>query len=219
MQLLLDSANLEEARQAADWGWVSGATTNPILLAQAGLPPAKALKKLGKLFSGPIFYQLTGASLDDMKAEAGMARDILGDQLVLKIPATPLGFQAATRLSKKYSVAITSLFTVAQALTANAAGARYALYYHNRAKRLLKDGATLPARLVQALVRTETLVVAASLKTADELVEARSSGVPILSAKFDVLAQLPVNEHSDAALADFDRNGTGLLNPFPKERA
>jgi transaldolase len=215
MQLLLDSAILEEARQAADWGWVSGVTTNPTLLAQSSLPPAKTLKKLGRLFKGPIFYQLTAASLDAMKDEAKLARDILGDQLVLKIPATPLGFQAAAHLSKKSTIAITSLFTPAQALVAHAAGARYALYYHNRAKRLLKDGAKLPAFLVEVLAKTDTQVVAASLKTPAELVEARRAGVPILSAKFEVLAQLPVNEHSQAALDDFNRSGIGLLTTPP----
>lgn len=219
MQLLLDSAIIEEARQAADWGWVSGATTNPTLLSQSSLPPAKTLKKLGKLFKGPIFYQLTGTTLAAMKEEVKMAEDILGSQLVLKIPATEPGFQAAARLSGKYTCAITSIFTPAQALVAHASGARFALYYHNRAKRLLKDGSHLASKFVEVLTGTDTQVVAASLKTPDELVEVRMAGVPILSAKFEVLAQLPVNEHSQAALRDFNQTGTGLLDSSHKESA
>lgn len=211
MQLLLDSAILEEARQAADWGWVSGATTNPTLLAKSGLPPAETLKELGKLFKGQIFYQLTSNSVNEMQKEAGVATDILGGQLVLKIPATELGFRAAAQLSGKYTVAITSLYTPAQALTAHAAGARYALYYHNRAKRLLPDGAELAAQLIQALAGTDTLVVAASLKSPEELIESRMAGVPILSAPLNVLAALPNNEHSDAAVEEFRQTGTGLL--------
>ena len=212
MQLLLDSAIIEEARQAAEWGWLSGATTNPTLLAASTLPPAKTLKKLKRLFKGPIFYQLTGLSLETMTEEASLAADILGSQLVLKIPATDLGFQAAARLSKNYICAITSLFTPAQALVAHASGARYALYYHNRAKRLLKNGSRLASQLVEVLAGTGTQVVAASLKTPDELVEARQAGVSILSAKFEVLAQLPLNEFSQAALDAFPASGTGLLN-------
>lgn len=212
MQLLLDSAILDEARQAADWGWVSGATTNPTLLAKSGLPPAETLKELGKLFKGQIFYQLTGDSVERMKQEAGLAADILGEQLVLKIPATELGFRAAAQLSGEYTVAITSLYTPAQALIAHTAGARYALYYHNRAKRLLSDGAELASRLIQALEGTDTLVVAASLKSPEELVEARMAGVPILSAPLQVLSALPQNEHSDAAVEEFHQTGTGLLD-------
>ncbi len=217
MQLLLDSAVIEEARQASDWGWVVGATTNPTLLAQCGLPPSKALKKLGKLFKGPVFYQLTGTSLESMKTEAAIAEDILGKQLVLKIPATALGFQACARLSNKFICAVTSIFTPAQALVAHTAGARYALYYHNRAKRLLDDGANLAHKLMATLARTDTRVVAASLKSPEELLEARLAGVPILSAKFDVLAQLPLNKHADAAFKEFQKNGVGLLDSAPAE--
>ena len=212
IQLLLDSAILDEARQAAGWGWVSGATTNPTLLAKSALSPAETLREISRLLKGQIFYQLTGATIEAMKEEAKLADEILGSQLVLKIPATDLGFQAAARLSKNYICAITSLFTPAQALVAHASGARYALYYHNRAKRLLKNGSRLASQLVEVLAGTGTQVVAASLKTPDELVEARQAGVSILSAKFEVLAQLPLNEFSQAALDAFHASGTGLLN-------
>jgi len=217
MQLLLDSAIIDDARQAAGWGWVSGATTNPTLLAKSGLPPAKTLRKLGKFFKGPIFYQLTGESMEAMKEEAKLAEELLGRQLVLKIPATALGFQAAARFSKKYAVVITSVFTAAQALVAHASGAQYALYYHNRAKRLLPDGAELAKKLIDVLAHTDTRVVAASLKSPEELMEARLAGVSILSAPFEVLARLPMNEHSDAAVLKFKKSGTGLLNHRKKE--
>ncbi len=216
IQLLLDSAILDEARQAAGWGWVSGATTNPTLLAKSALSPAETLREISRLLKGQIFYQLTGATIEAMKEEAKLADEILGSQLVLKIPATTLGFQASAALSGKYTIAITSLYTVAQALAANASGARYALYYHNRAKRLLPDGADLAQRLVHALAGTDTLVVAASLKSADELVESRMAGVPILSAPLNVLSALPNNDLSDAAVDEFNQTGIGLLDNTQK---
>ena len=124
IQLLLDSAILDEARQAAGWGWVSGATTNPTLLAKSALSPAETLREISRLLKGQIFYQLTGATIEAMKEEAKLADEILGSQLVLKIPATTLGFQASAALSGKYTIAITSLYTVAQALAANAGALR-----------------------------------------------------------------------------------------------
>jgi transaldolase len=121
-------------------------------------------------------------------------------------------------LSGKYTCAITSLFTPAQALVANAAGARYALYYHNRAKKLLPDGANLPWQIADMLKRTDTILVAASLKSPDELVEARRAGARILSAPFEVLKQLPTNEHAQAALDDFDARGVGLINNIKEQQ-
>ena len=214
MQILLDSAIINEARQAAEWGWVKSATTNPALLAQSELPPAQALKELGSLLPGHIFYQLTGENLQDMRLEAAKAFDILGSQLVLKIPATPLGFQAVAQLSPEYTCAVTSIFTPAQAMTAHCAGARYALYYHNRAKRLLPagQGLSLASELVAVLNDTETEVVAASLKSPEEMVVARLAGVKMLSAKFEVLSLLPQNEFSQQAVQEFKATGTGLLN-------
>ena len=212
MQILLDSAIIEEARQSAEWGWVSGVTTNPVLLAKSDLSPEKTLRKLRKLFKGPIFYQLFGLTLNAMKDEAEKAADILGKQLVLKIPATELGFRATARLSKKYTCAVTSIFTPAQAMVAHTAGARFALYYHNRAKRLLKNGEDLASELVRVLKRTNTHVVAASLKTPEEVVEARSAGVLFLSTNFGVLTQMMKHDLSEAALDEFSRSGNGLLN-------
>ena len=212
MQLLLDSAIIEEARQSSEWGWVSGVTTNPALLAKSDLSPEKTLRKLRRLFkNGPIFYQLIGQTLGAMKDEAEKAADILGKQLVLKIPATDLGFRATTRLSKKYTCAVTSIFTPAQAMIAHTSGARFALYYHNRAKRLLKNGEELASELVRALKHTDTRVVAASLKNPEEVVEARTVGVSILSTNFKVLAQMMRHDLSEAALDEFNQSGTGLL--------
>lgn len=212
MQLLLDSAIIEEARQSSEWGWVSGVTTNPALLAKSDLSPEKTLRKLRRLFkNGPIFYQLIGQTLGAMKDEAEKAADILGKQLVLKIPATELGFRATTRLSKKYTCAVTSIFTPAQAMIAHTSGARFALYYHNRAKRLLKNGEELASELVRALKHTDTRVVAASLKNPEEVVEARTVGVSILSTNFKVLAQMMRHDLSEAALDEFNQSGTGLL--------
>ena len=212
MQLLLDSAIIEEARQSSEWGWVSGVTTNPALLAKSDLSPEKTLRNLRRLFqNGPIFYQLVGQTLGAMKDEAEKAADILGKQLVLKIPATELGFRATTRLSKKYTCAMTSIFTPAQAMVAHTSGARFALYYHNRAKRLLKNGEELASELVRALKHTDTRVVAASLKNPEEVVEARTVGVSILSTNFKVLAQMMRHDLSEAALDEFNQSGTGLL--------
>lgn len=214
MQLLIDSAVIEEIRQAFEWGWIKSATTNPSLLAQSDLPPAKTLDEMRKILPGQIFYQLTGNNLKNMRTEAAKAFDILGGQLVLKIPATPLGFQAAALLSEKYVVAVTSIFTPAQGIVAHTAGAGYALYYHNRAKRLLPEGSGdhLAADLVSVLKGTETQVVAASLKSPEEIVEARMAGVNMLSAKFDVLSLLTQHEFSEQALQEFKASGTGLLD-------
>jgi len=210
MQFLLDSAEYEEARICAQWGWVSGITTNPSILAKNGKPVEKILAKLKGIMPGPIFYQLTSESKDLMVEEARIAYDILKKRLVLKIPATTVGFQACDHLSKKYTCAITSIFSTSQAMVANAAGAKYALYYHNRAKRLLKKGEDLPAEMVNALKHSGTAVIAASLKSVQEILEARKAGVQIMTTTMAVLEQIAHHELTEQAVMEFQGNGIGL---------
>jgi len=211
VQILLDSAIIAEAKEAASWGWVSGATTNPTLLAQSELAPAETLRQLAAILKGPIYYQLTATSVADMVREAELADDILGKQLVLKIPACAEGFRACVQLSKQYTCAFTAVYSPAQALLGQAAGARYILYYHNRAKRQMENGDKLAEELVQTAAGSNCEVVAASLKTPAEIAEACLAGVHILSAKFKVLEALPRHELSEQALAEFAKTGTGLL--------
>jgi transaldolase len=213
MQILLDSAIISEARQAVEWGWIDSVTTNPTLLAKSPLSPIETLQELAKILPGQIFYQLTGQDLQSMLNEAEQVHGILGKHLVLKIPATALGFQAAVRLSPKYPVCITAIFSPAQGMLAGTVGARYAVYYHNRAKRLLPEGqgARLGEELVKVLAGTDTEVGAASLKSPEEVVEARLAGVTFFTTTLSVLEQMSQNTVTAQAMEEFNAKGAGIL--------
>lgn len=212
MTIFVDSAIIEEVQQAASWGWIGGATTNPSLLAKSPLPPRETLQKMAEILDGYIFYQLIAPTLEGMVHEALEAHHILQDQLVLKIPATTLGFQVAARLSDDYCCSITAIFAPVQALLAQACGARYAIYYHNRAKQWMPDGAELGPKMVHLLAGYENIeVMAASFKTKQEVLEAASAGVKHLTIKFDLLKSLADNEFSQKAMDDFNATGCGIV--------
>lgn len=212
MTIFVDSAIIEEVQQAADWGWIGGATTNPSLLAKSPLPPRETLQKMAEILDGSVFYQLTAPTLEGMLHEALEAHHILQDQLVLKIPATTLGFQAAARLSDDYCCAVTAIFSPEQALLAHACGARYAIYYHNRAKQWMPDGAELGPKMVHLLSGYEDIeVMAASFKSKQEVLEAASAGVKHLTIKFDLLKSLAENEFSQKAMDEFNATGCGIV--------
>ena len=212
MTILVDSAIIEEVQEAVSWGWISGATTNPSLLAMSPLPPRETLQKMEKIVDGNIFYQLTAPTLEGMLQEAREIRYILKDKLVLKIPATTLGFQAAARLSSDYRCGITSIFAPEQALLAQACGARYAIYYHNRAKKWLEDGITLGPKIVHLLSGCDTIeVLAASFRSKQDVFESANAGVKHLTIKFNLLKSLADNEFSQKAVDDFNANGCGII--------
>lgn len=212
MTIFVDSAILEEVQQAASWGWIAGATTNPSLLAKSPLPPRETLQRMAEVLDGNIFYQLTSPTLEGMQHEALEAHRILQDQLVLKIPATTIGFQAAARLSDDYTCAITAIFSPEQALLAQACGARYAIYYHNRAKQWMPDGAELGPKMVRLLSGCDGIeVLAASFKNKEEVFEVAGAGVKHLTIKFDLLKTLTDNEFSQKAVDDFNATGCGIV--------
>lgn len=122
MAIYLDSAIASEAEVAKRMGWVKGITTNPTLLARSDEPPETTLKKLAALTTGPLFYQLMASDFEGMLAEGQKAFEIVGKQMVLKVPATPMGFAAVASLSPEISCSVTAIYSAAQAVVAREAG-------------------------------------------------------------------------------------------------
>lgn len=208
----LDSANVEQAKKVAEWGWVKGITTNPSLLTRSEYPPETTLLNLAAAMPGvPVFYQLTAPDLDNMLREADRARQLLQERLVLKIPATTAGLAACARLSPHQPVAVTTVYHTAQALAANAAGAQYLIFYHDRALRRLEDGHQLASELVRALAGTSTQIIAASIKSLEEIYAVRMAGITHLTVPFEVLAQIGAYEPTLKDVEAFQETGSGLL--------
>jgi len=213
MSLYLDSAQLDEARSALQWGWVAGITTNPILLAKSGLPPAQALAELARLTSGAIFYQLTAPTVAGMLEEAQRAGDILEEHLKLKIMPTPAGFEVAAKLYGHIPCAITGVYSAGQAMVAQAAGAAYVIFYYHRALGLLEDVHRFLRELTGVLAGSDTELIAASIKSVEEAIEMRLAGVPHLTMPFHILQELMEHELSARTLEEFNREGQGLFTP------
>lgn len=209
---LLDSALLSEAKIACGWGWVEGITTNPSLLAKSSLSPQETLRQLAGLTGGPVFYQLTAATVPEMIDEARRAADLLGDQLVLKILPNLPGFEVAARLSAEISCAITGVYDPAQALVAEASGARFVIIYYHRALTLLPggEGQHLIKETASVLAESNTRLLAASIKSPQEAVSARRMGFEFLTLPFQVLQAMPFHDLSEKTAEEFRNNGTGL---------
>ncbi len=210
MELFLDSAVIRDAEIASQWGWVKGITTNPVLLAKSDRTPSETLRALANLTSGPVFYQLTATDLKGMLAEADMAHLLLGRQLVVKIPAVKIGFEAASRLSPYIPICVTGIYHAAQAMVAQAAGARYAVIYFHRAMTLLDDGLRLAREMVTALQGTETTVLAASIKSLDEVIAIRQAGITSMTMPLAMLEAMTTQPISEETWQEFTQNGIGL---------
>lgn len=210
MALYLDSAMISEAQIVKNWGWVKGITTNPSLLAKSELSAEETLKQLKQLIAGEIYYQLTASDFEGMVREGRKAFELLGEQTVLKIPATSQGFQTVAYLSPEIPCSVTAIYSAAQTAVAMEAGAKYAIAYVNRATRLLGDGIGLVKQMNHILAGSPTKILAASIKSPQEAAETLQAGADHLTLPFDILRAMTTHELSEQTVVEFNQKGRGL---------
>jgi transaldolase len=209
--IYLDSALINEAELAVKLGWVKGITTNPTLLAKSPLSPEETIQQLAAISPGELYYQLTASSCEEMLLEARRASEIIGEKLVLKIPATATGFQLLASLPPKIACSVTAIYSAAQAAVAREAGAKYAIAYVNRATRLLGDGLALVREMATVLQGSKTTILAASLKSPQEAAAALQAGAHHLTLPMDILQGMTTHNLSEQTVEEFNRNGKGII--------
>ena len=204
MSVFLDSAVLEEARQAGGYGFIVGCTTNPALLARAGFATSvEAMKALCPLFEGTVFCQLMAHNPDEMREEAEQLMRVAGN-VGLKIACGLDGLRLTAELSPRATVAVTGVFTPAQAYLSAQAGAQYVIPYINRITRFTGDGPGVVDAMANVLAPTTTEILAAGIKSPAEAVESLESGAHHVSLPFEVIHAMAQNVLTEKAVADFD---------------
>ncbi|MBN2205476.1 MAG: hypothetical protein JW767_10690 [Thermoleophilia bacterium] len=217
MAILLDSASLDDAAAAARLGFVGGFTTNPTLMARAtsvagatGQPLAHFGALLEALPEGPGCYQPTGDSPAAMCEEARAAAALAPARVVIKLPATAHGVRAAALLrDESIRCALTAVYAPGQALLADAVGCVWVIPYVDRAERQGVGGRQVVESLAGILRRLEspTRVLAASLKTAEQVTDTILYGADDVTAPLDVLAALVHHPLTEAAVREFAAQG------------
>jgi transaldolase len=210
MTFFIDSANIQDISTAVSFGWVKGVTTNPLILARENGDVEQILSQIKQLTNGLIFYQLIGKTVGEMLDEAGAARDIVGNQLVVKVLPTTQGFQFCSRHSRGYTCCLTALYSVSQAAAAKEAGAQYIAVYYNRAQEEMGNGTELIETAAAVLNGSNTEIVAASVKSAEQAGQVLLAGAHHVAAPLNVLNETTQHKLSDQAITEFLKYGDGL---------
>lgn len=204
MPLFLDSANLQDVRQAAELGFIAGVTTNPTLVARAGLDGKQAVREILEIIDGPVFYQVTAADVEGRSAEAREVFDFAPERMHIKIPSTLENFALAKHLTDEgINCAMTAVYTSAQAYLAGQVGATYIAPYVHRITTSIGDGVGTIRDCAAVLKGTPTRIVAASLKSVDEVMAVLIAGAHDVTIPLDLILQLAEHELSQQAIRDF----------------
>lgn len=214
MKFFLDTASLNEIREAASYGIADGVTTNPSLIAKEGDVDFKQhIAAICELVQGPVSAEVT--SLD----KAGMVREGLeysriAPNVVVKCPLTKEGLKATRELSDQgIRVNVTLCFSAAQAIMAAKAGASFISPFIGRLDDIGENGLNLLQTIIEIYQNYtwKTEVLAASLRHPIHVIEAARLGSDIATMPFKVIEQLfnhPLTEKGQAQfLADWAKSG------------
>lgn len=206
-RLYVDSADVDRVTRLLTAGVVHGVTTNPTILERGGRAAADIPELYARWESEgarEIFFQTWGGDTASFLRNAEGIR-ALGDKVAVKVPATAAGFAAASALVREgATVLVTAVYSVAQALACASVGAQYIAPYLGRMRDAGIDGSTVIAHMQEVCAGSGSHVLAASLRTADDITELRLAGIPYFTAAPDVIEQALFHEVSDSSAVEFE---------------
>lgn len=219
MQVFMDSANVNEIKDAVDHGLIDGVTTNPTLISKEGRGFREVIEQVCQIVPGPVSVEVVGTTYDEMMSEG---REIakIADNVVVKIPMLKEGLRAVRELSRDgIRVNVTLVFSAAQGLLAAKAGATYVSPFLGR----LDDHAHVGMDVVRDMVMIyenyalSAQVLAASLRHPLHFVEAALAGAHVATLPPTVLHQLYKHPLTDVGLerflADWKKVPQGIFGP------
>jgi transaldolase len=215
MQFFLDTADLKEIETGLSWGMVDGVTTNPSLIAKQGKKYLEAVKEVAKLVPGPVSGEVLATEYDEMLEQGYKLADI-AENIVVKLPLTPVGLKACKTLrAKDIKTNVTLCFSASQALLAAKAGASYISPFVGRLDDVSTDGMELIEQIVTIYNNYgfDTEVLVASARHPMHIVHSAVLGADVVTMPFKVLEALykhPLTDIGlDKFLADWKATGKG----------
>jgi len=205
MKFFIDTANIEEIREANAMGMVDGVTTNPSLIAKEGRDFKEIITEICSIVDGPISAEVISLDTEGMVREA---RDLakMHANIVVKIPMTVEGLKAVRLLSAdEIKTNVTLIFSPLQALMAAKAGATYVSPFVGRLDDLSQEGMLLVEQIVDIYSNYgyETEVIVASIRNPLHVLDSALIGADIATIPFNVLKKLASHVLTDKGIKAF----------------
>jgi len=205
VKLFLDTAAIDEIREINRWGVLGGITTNPSLVAKEAADPERVWKEILAEVDGPISLETTELAAEAMY-EQGVGLSQMAPNAVVKVPITPDGLTAGTRLvADGIRVNVTLVFSPAQAILAAEIGAYIVSPFLGRLDDVASDGMDTLRKIceIYEIQGYETNVLAASLRHPMHIVESALAGADIATMPYSVFKQLVKHPLTDIGLDKF----------------
>lgn len=209
MKFFIDTANLEQIKEGAEFGILDGVTTNPSLMAKEGIKGAAAIKEhykqICELVDGDISAEVLSITFEEMIVE-GKELAALHKNIVVKVPCTVDGIKAVKWFAdNNIRTNCTLVFTVGQALLAAKAGASYVSPFVGRLDDISSDGIGLVAQIVDIfeLYNCSTEVLAASIRSTQHIIECMEVGAHVATCPLSAILGLLKHPLTQSGLETF----------------
>lgn len=213
MRLLLDTADLTEIRYFNTYYPIEGVTTNPTILAREGGDVLALLREIRSIIGvhKELHVQVTETEYEKILEEAEALVSFLGQNTYIKVPANDTGLRATTELRRRgIKVTMTAVLSAAQAMLASNAGAAYVAPYVSRLENICDDGIGVVVDIVKIFDRcgADTKILAASFKTAKEVLDVAVVGAHCSTVAPDVMKRLLAHTSTDTSITGFVNDWT-----------
>jgi len=205
MKFFIDTANIEEIKDANSMGMVDGVTTNPSLIAKEGGKFEDIIHEICKVVDGPVSAEVISLDVDGMVKEARPLAEI-SKNIVIKVPMTIDGIKATRILANEgIKTNVTLVFSPLQALMAAKAGASYVSPFIGRLDDLSQDGLVLVEQIVDIYdnYAYDTEIIVASIRNPLHVLESAMLGADIATIPYSVLSKLAAHPLTDKGLEAF----------------
>lgn len=205
MRFFLDTANVDEIKEVAQFGLLDGVTTNPSLIAKEKQNIHSVIREICEIVDGPVSAEVIGTTASEMIAE-GRVLGALASNVVVKVPMTIEGLKAVHALSQDdISTNVTLVFSANQALMAARAGAVFVSPFVGRLDDISEDGIHLVKTITDifAIHDIDTEVIAASIRHPMHVTQAALAGAHIATVPYKVLLSLVKHPLTDAGIQRF----------------
>jgi len=205
MKFFIDTANINEIKEANAMGMVDGVTTNPSLIAKEGRDFEEIIKEICEIVDGPISAEVVSTDTEGMLEEARKLAKI-HNNIVVKIPMLVDGLKATRILSEEgIKTNVTLAFSPLQALMAAKAGATYISPFIGRLDDISQEGLLLVEQIVEIYSNYafDTEIIVASIRNPLHVLESALMGADIATIPFNVLSKLAAHPLTDKGLKAF----------------
>ena len=205
MKIFIDTANVNEIREANELGVICGVTTNPSLIAKEGRDFKEVVSEITQIVDGPISAEVISLEPEKMVEEA-VELSKINKNIVIKIPMTAEGLKAVKKLSAiGIRTNVTLIFSPTQALLAARAGATYVSPFVGRLNDIASNGNALIESIAEIfrIHCIETEIIAASIRSPEDVVGVALAGAHIATIPYKIICAMIKHPLTDAGIEKF----------------